>query len=550
MTKSFVVLMLALSVAFAQNSPPAEATGSIGGTVLDAGSRAPIPGAAVLLLTNTRQVNGTTIVERFSKRITVFTDAHGRYQASGLAAGQYPVSVSVNGASFSRVVTLGAGQNLGSVDFHISATGVVSGKVIDQNQEPVPGITVFLIGKEYQAGVLRAFYKSTATTNDHGEYRLERAEPGRAYLVRAERLERVIPAMSEVPADAKLRRPFLAPTYYPSAAAMAGTTPVVLHAGERREGVDIRMVKSASYCIDGTVEWEGGPGPLRFWIDGQHAVSGPGAPAYYPTGVAGLNGQIRICDLAAGEYKVSAEQGPTATMSAFPIFGAADVTIANDDSGVRVVAHRTRPLTGQVVWATPAGKPETAQLRISLDPMTPSIVGQTFAASPASIPGAFYFPNVFGADYAVRPTFNAPGLYVKEITYNGASILHEPMRLRSAPGDAGLRVTVARDGGTLRAAVTGEDGKAAGDAWVAVVPASASQAAMAATLVFGEIDQDGVYIAGSLPPGKYHVLASGAPLDTSPETIASLWRARPKAKLVEIVPGGTAEVKLEPVDIW
>ncbi len=550
MFKRFIVLILGASVAFTQTPPEAAATGSIGGMVVDGGSGAPIPGAAILLITNTRQVNGTTVVERASKRIPALTDARGRYQLSGLAAGSYPVSASVNGATVSRVVTLGAGQSLTSVDFHVSATGVIAGKVIDENKEPLPGITVFLIGKQYQAGVLRAFYKSTATTNDRGEYRLERAEPGRAYLVRAEKLARVVPALSEVPADVKLRQPILAPTYYPSAAATAAATPVVLRPGERREGVDIRMVKSPSYCIEGTLEWYGGPAALRFWIDGQHAVSGPGAPAYYPTGVAGPDGRIRICDLAAGEYKISAEQGPTAMTASFPIYGAAEVTIANDDAGVKLVAQRSRPLTGQVVWDKPPDKPETAQLRVALEPLTPSIVGQIFAAAPASIPGGFYFPNVFGADYAVGASFSTPGLYVKEITYNGASILHQPLRLRGIAADAGLRFTVGRDGGSLHAAVTGKDGKPAGDAYVAAMPAAASETEVADHLVFGETDQDGVYAAHSLPPGKYYVLASGAPLDTSPETLASLWRARPKAKLVEIVASGTAEVKLEPVDIW
>ena len=51
-----------------------------------------------------------------------------------------------------------------------------------------------------------------------------------------------------------------------------------------------------------------------------------------------------------------------------------------------------------------------------------------------------------------------------------------------------------------------------------------------------------------MTPGKYFVLASGLPLDTSPETIGKLLRAKTKAKEVDISAGVTAQVTLEYVE--
>jgi len=48
-----------------------------------------------------------------------------------------------------------------------------------------------------------------------------------------------------------------------------------------------------------------------------------------------------------------------------------------------------------------------------------------------------------------------------------------------------------------------------------------------------------------MTPGMYLVLASGLQLDTSPETIGKLPRAKAKAKEVDVSAGATAQVTLE-----
>ena len=53
------------------------------------------------------------------------------------------------------------------------------------------------------------------------------------------------------------------PTYYPSSPSIEGAEPVVLRPGEVREGMDIRMARSPSFCIDGMVEAGGGPAPFE-----------------------------------------------------------------------------------------------------------------------------------------------------------------------------------------------------------------------------------------------------------------------------------------------
>lgn len=57
----------------------------------------------------------------------------------------------------------------------------------------------------------------------------------------------------DVPLDPAQRRPMLAQTFHPSAAAAVDATEVRLGLCESRDGVDIRMVRKPGFCLDATV---------------------------------------------------------------------------------------------------------------------------------------------------------------------------------------------------------------------------------------------------------------------------------------------------------
>jgi hypothetical protein len=79
------------------------------------------------------------------------------------------------------------------------------------------------------------------------------------------------------------------------------------------------------------------------------------------------------------------------------------------------------------------------------------------------------------------------------------------------------------------------------------MPESAnSEPALAAELISGQTDQNGGYSSDMLAPGKYLVLASAAPVDSTPESIGKLLRSRTHAQEVEIAANGTAQVTLLP----
>jgi Carboxypeptidase regulatory-like domain len=543
-------LALALCVATAaaqdRQADSAPKFGSIAGTVT-AGSGPPMKDVEIYVRRNTPQ-----------EKMAV-TDQQGRYTIRDVAPGQIRISANApgplgragfGGPSADRQITLGPGQELSGVDFRLVIQGQISGKVVDQNNEPVVGASVYLVAREYSHGALRAVFAGAGNTDDQGAYRIQRVTPGRAYTVMAARVRRGLPALSESPMDPELRLPAVVPTYYPSARSIDGAEAVVLRPGEQRESVDVHLTRSAAFCLDGVLEGNSGPGAVRFEIAETQPHSGrSGNGGFYiatPGGTSGPDGKVRICDLHPGEYELSVSVSSPGGMGGRAQFGATIVTIGDRDvAGVRVGLRPRIPVSGDVVFDEPAPEsPLTGKLRLDVQTIRRTEYGNVQAA----IPGEFAFEggllmDEYGMDIGGVPA----GVYVKDVTYGDRSILYQTLRVGSAVGNAGLRVTLGRDGGTVGARVADKDGNPVADCTVAILPATAdNEAKFAAAVRTGKTDLAGAWSSPTLAPGKYIVLATRDTIDRSPETTGKLWKARNRGEEVEIAPNGKASVTLPP----
>ncbi len=556
MWKIAPALALAAVMALAQSQ--SSKNGSISGVVRDTGTGTPIADVTVSVTINSRYANGTVYMRSDSKEIRVLTDPQGRYRLSDLPAGVHRVSArskDILGASGAKMVNLRSGQELASVDFSFPENGSITGRVLDQNREPVPGASVHLVSKEYSSGGVAYLVREVVRADDQGTYTLRRVVPGRSFLLMAAN-RTAIPPISETPADLKLRKPSFVPTYYSNSADPEGAAPVVLGAGERREGVDLLLLRAPSYCIEGRLQGSAGPVPSLLMIDGQELgagiASGGGSTMMPPSTNVGPDGKFRVCGLRAGNYKLMAysPSPPSAAPNAQPQFGALPLTITDKDfAGILLVESPGLPLKGTVEWAgAPPDPPLTAKLSVYLRNLSRSMrmQGELQNSARSDIPGEFSIPTVLVDEYSVATNLNAPGVYVKDITYGGASVLHAPLRAGSSANNE-LRVVLARDGGSIAVKVAGKDGNAAPYMNVVIFPAGVpSEAALAERMVIGETDQNGNYSYGVLAPGKYFVLATTTTVDRTVESIGKLWSARTKAKDVELAPNASAQVALEP----
>ena len=536
MRTTLTLAILAISCLAQSPAPPS--TGTIRGLVLDAATGEPLPETDVEVYARGRSIEATT-------------DAHGAFTLRDVPAGKAQVRASLRsngsrgfGAFATRLVTLGAGQDVSGITFRIARHGEISGRVLDENKEPMTGITVFLVATEYRRGVLRHPYVSAGTTNDRGEYRVRRVLPGRAYLLVAEKRRRNLDAISDAPADPKLRKKVPVPTFYPNAPSMDGAMAITLGPGESREGMDIRMLRAPSLCVEAALDSE-----LRFEIEEMepHNGSSGNGGFYYvtPNGVAGPDGKIRICELHAGQYQL------IASATAAPYYGSTVVTIGKEDvRNVKVPASAAAPLAGEVVWdGAPPEKPYAQKLTVDLN--APKRSARSFGSvsesrsAHAAIPGDFTIPFVLMDEYEVDVTGVPQGLYVKDILYGTASVKYDVLHVGSAAGNMGLKIVLGQDGGNVSAKVTDKDGNPVGDQNVVIMPPGAgSESQFAAALVFGQTDQNGVYQSGTLPPGKYLMLATSLTADRTPETIRQLMGMRNRAKGIDLAAGARVQTTL------
>ena len=112
---------------------------------------------------------------------TIRTDSRGEYTFRDIEAGQYMLRAIRNGyiprnygqkttSSFRRGTSLsvGPGQVVDGVDFHLIQAGVVEGRVVDQDNEPLERVQAMLSGYRNLGGERRLMSFGRDETDDRG----------------------------------------------------------------------------------------------------------------------------------------------------------------------------------------------------------------------------------------------------------------------------------------------------------------------------------------------------------------------------------------------
>ncbi|MEZ5316247.1 MAG: carboxypeptidase regulatory-like domain-containing protein [Vicinamibacterales bacterium] len=161
----------------------ASGTGAITGVVTDATTGQPVPGAVVYLLSTSRR-DGLPMPR-------MVADPRGRFVFRDLpAADDYQVGASHFGyerGAYGRTepggpagqVALADGQWVRDVSIRLWKLGVISGRVVDERNEPVVGVAVRVFATRSIAGRPYLVGGSVDSTDDRGVYRIANLQPGR-----------------------------------------------------------------------------------------------------------------------------------------------------------------------------------------------------------------------------------------------------------------------------------------------------------------------------------------------------------------------------------
>ena len=262
------ILALAVSGALiaAEQTPPG--TGVIAGRVLDAATGRQVVSATVTVLTeHERSIeipvvpSGNVIVSDAGSRVAqVLTESDGGFVVRNLPSGALLVQTRKLGwvemtygqrrpSDPPRLVHLKQAEQRTDLTLHVWRESLISGRVVDQRDQPIPNFHIRALSPTYRAG--RRFWGGYlgATTDDRGEYEIA-VPPGQFVLIA---FPNSANSVSHLGPLREGRRWTFRPTIYPDATTMNQATPIVVGAAEERSGIDFHLSSVPSTHVSGSV---------------------------------------------------------------------------------------------------------------------------------------------------------------------------------------------------------------------------------------------------------------------------------------------------------
>jgi hypothetical protein len=385
------------------------------------------------------------------------------------------------------VVVLAPGETIKDVIFKLAPNAVISGRVLDQEGEPMPNIIVSALKSGYSSGKRQWTQSGAAQTTDRGEFRVANLRAG-SYLVRATNLNIGIglAGVSNDPSPAK-PEPAYGATYYGNSTEMARAVAVDVRMGEVRGGTDIQMVKTATVRIKGKVA--GGPEGKMLAV---MLLRKGSAAAGMPPGNLGLvqqnDGTFEIKGVTPGSYLLTARAVTEATI----LLGALPLEVGEQHiDGIELRLAGGSELSGR---ASMVGKNMTVTLEsldYSLGDAPKADVGED---------GEFTLKGFFIGKYRVRVSDMPQNAYVRSVKLGGQDVDESGIEWSGAPGQ--LDIALSGTGGRVEGVVLGLDEKPMAGATVALIPDSGRESRYAST----STDADGSFRLNGVAPGKYKVL--------------------------------------------
>lgn len=502
---ALTALMPAQRPGAATGQTAAGQTGKITGHVLNAISGEPLHKAQVTLRPLAPATPGG------AARVTTGDD--GAFVLSSVSPGQYELSAMRTGfvnqgygappAIFQGTPTnIAAGQTLEDLVIRMVPQGVIAGRVIDDDGDPVERAQVTLWRYEYPDGdrkLVRQPYGNPGT-NDLGEYRFSGLPPGN-YIVSAT-AQLVNAGGGKQPSDSDVIG-----TYYPRSPEARSAAAIQVPAGSEVRGIDIQLLKSKLYQIRGTISGlpaslpEGPPGGGLLRLQPSVILTSVDSAALARSGVIDSDGSFVIAQVGPGDYILQAN----ARDAQQALTARTQVEVSGRD--VDGVSVRLQPLirVSGAVSIDPASSPAPAFSSIRL--IFRSMIGLGQANATVANDGSF-----LGQAQLQRETYQleAPGIpdgyYLKTIQLGGQEAQDALLDLSSAGStDARIDLVLAPTSGVLAGTVNDSKGAPAMGVKVTVVPAS--NATRRDLFLSQNTDSNGTFAFKNLPPGKYRVYA-------------------------------------------
>ena len=481
---------------FAQTSK-VEGNGSVEGIVSDVATGDPVRSAKVYLCSapkDGKDIPRCLSTDADSDGKFIFTGRPaGHYTVQGEAPGFLPDSIVFDGSGFGEF-DLAAGNGR-TVHLRLWPEGTITGRIVDEEARPMPGISVAAIGERYGLGrrsLQRYQHRggpSDVLTDKDGEFRIGELKPG-SYFIEA--FFDFLPKRDVT----TVKKGYL-PVYYPGAAFLSSATPVCVGAGQQVR-VDFKLNPRVTYHARAKLILPEGFKRNFEPISGLRGEYGQLLTDWeqeYDHGSSTLT----VTRLAPGSYDLDTATGiystdPTARLR---------FTVTDKDLDGMVLTLQ-EPVALRISIQLPLGfRTSTAySVRLRLQPDGEPMDDIAKSGWPITTGGQLPHPALQPGHYKLI-LFTEDALYVKSARFGQQDVLAQGITLGGTPKEA-LVVTLERASGEVRGKVVSTLAAPVSVADVKLITQGEDSRYVVKST---GTDRDGDFQFAGVPPGSYDVVA-------------------------------------------
>lgn len=450
-----------------------------------------------------------------------------------------PSAPTPSGYISGSTLTLAAGDRKDDVTVNMVESGMVSGRVVDEDDDPVVGAKIEVDRYTYSNGRRRLSTVASASSGDDGEFTVSRAPAGTYIVKTGGQPHLTVGERAPIPADKPGQTPYNPnETFYGGDYLSTSATPVNIAPGQNVPLGVIKMRNRPSPHVRGKVVGDfsllAGARVVRLPTDAGGAMPWSYASDIQKDGSFDMANMYRTAPgdaVSIGVYRMQLGLLAWTTITVRP---------AGEEGVVLSVA--AAPLSGTVhiegAEATPT--PPMAPMRIALA-ATGAVAVITKSAAVNS-DGSFRIPLLAAGRYAVEMSGLPAGSYVKSVQLTGNGSADLGLDWRGASSGT-LEVTISPKAAALDGTVhDDDDNPVAGTVTLVPVPPRPGHASLYPTAT---ADAQGHFSFPSITPGQYKVYAFEEIEPTAhwdPELIKQF---ESRGESIDVGEGGHATVSLK-----